>query len=136
VTRPVIYDAGMLIGLANRAARAQAQHEMNVRRARPVVPGPVLAQVWRGGGSAQAVLSRYLRDCQTFTAYSEHDYKRVGMMLGDVSLPARKRPDVIDALVALTAVEHDAIAVLTSDPLDISAYLDTLPKARTVVVPV
>ena len=57
-------------------------------------------------------------------------------MLGDVTLPAKKRPDVIDALVAFTAVEHDAIAVLTSDPLDISAYLDTMPKARAVVVPV
>jgi hypothetical protein len=136
MTRPVIYDAGMLIGLANRTARVQAQHELSIRRARPIVPGPVLAQVWRGGGSAQAILSRYLRDCQTFTVYSEHDYKRVGLILGHVSLPARKRPDVIDALVALTAANHDAIAVLTSDPLDISAYLDTMPKARTVVIPV
>ena len=42
---------------------------------------------------------------------------------GAVSLPAKKRPDAIDALVALFAVRHISAVVFTSDPHDISAYL-------------
>lgn len=136
MTGSVIYDAGMLLGLANRSSRARAEHDRIIRHTSPVVPGPVLAQVWRHQTAAQVLLARCLRHCQLYTAYSELDYKRVGVMLGNATLPAKKRPDVVDALVALTAAQHDPAAVLTSDPRDISAYLDTLPKARTVVVPV
>jgi hypothetical protein len=135
--RAVVYDTGMLIGLANRAARPHAEHRQIIRYARPIVPGPVLSQAWRGGATTtQAVLSRYLRDCLVYTAYSELDYKRVGVLLGDVVLPPKKRPDVIDALVVLTAARHDPAAVVTSDTADIAAYLDALPKARAVLVPV
>lgn len=123
----------MLIGLANRAARAQAEHAEIIKRTRPLVPGPVLAQAWRENAP---VLARYLRDCRVVTEYSELDYKRAGVMIGLATLPRKKRPDVVDALVALTAAKHEPAAVLTSDPTDIAAYLDTLPKARAVVVPV
>jgi hypothetical protein len=126
----------MLIGLANRTARAQAEHTQIIRHTRPVVPGPVLAQAWRDQVSVQAILSRYLRDCVIYIAYTEQDYKRVGVMLGDVRPSGKKRPDVVDALVALTAAQHDPAAVLTSDPGDITAYLDTVPKANAVVVPI
>lgn len=136
MTGSVIYDAGMLIGLANRSARARAEHAEIIRRSRPIVPGPVLAQAWRRDRSAQVLLSRCLRDCQILVDYSQQDYKRVGVMLGDVVLVPKKRPDVVDAIVALTAARHDPAAVLTSDPGDISAYLDTLPAARAVVIPV
>lgn len=132
----VIYDAGMLLGLAHRSATARAEHERIILHTQPVVPGPVLAQVWRRQTPPQVTLSRCLRQCQIYTAYSEIDYKRIGIMLGEVTLPPKKRPDVVDALVALTAAQHEPAAVLTSDPRDITAYLDTMPKARTVVVPV
>lgn len=136
MTGSVVYDTGMLLGLANRSARAHAEHDRIIIYTSPIVPGPVLAQAWRREPAAQALLSRCLQRCQLYTAYSERDYKRVGVMLGEASLPAKKRPDVIDALVALTAAQHDPAAVLTSDPRDIAAYLDTLPKARTVIVPI
>lgn len=136
MTGAAIYDAGMLIGLANRAARAQAEHAAIIRYVRPIVPGPVLSQAWRRDAAAQAVLSRYLRDCRVLTDYRERDYKRIGVMLGDAALPAKSRPDVVDALVALTAARNTPASVLTSDPADIGAYLATVPTARVVVVPV
>lgn len=136
MTGSVIYDTGMLLGLANRSARAHAEHDRIISHTSPIVPGPVLAQAWRRETAAQALLSRCLRHCQIYIGYSERDYKRVGVMLGEVSLSAKKRPDVIDALVAFTAAQHDPAAVLTSDPRDIGAYLDTLPKARTIIVPI
>ncbi|HEX3790217.1 MAG TPA: hypothetical protein VHW44_20280 [Pseudonocardiaceae bacterium] len=83
-----------------------------------------------------AILSRYLRDCVGYTAYGEQDHKRIGVLLGDVAPPDKKRPDVVDALVALTGAQHDPAAVLTSDPAGIAACLDALPKARTIVVPI
>jgi hypothetical protein len=80
-------------------------------------------------------MSRYLRDCRVDTNYGEHDYKRVGVMLGDVVLSKKKRPDVVDALVALTAARHDPAAVFTCDEGDITAYLNTIPRTRVVVIP-
>jgi hypothetical protein len=46
--------------------------------------------------------------------------------LGTADLPPKKRPDVVDALVAITAVRHGSAVVFTSDPDDISAYLSAL----------
>jgi hypothetical protein len=57
-------------------------------------------------------------------------------MLGDASLPAKSRPDVVDALVALTAARNTPASVLTSDTADIAAYLATLRDARVIVVPI
>ena len=136
MTGSAIYDAGMLIGLANRASRAQAEHLAIIRHTRPIVPGPVLSQAWRRHSPAQAILSRYLKDCQVLTDYREQDYKRIGVMLGDAALPAKSRPDVVDALVALTAARNTPASVLTSDPADIAAYLATLRDARVIVVPI
>jgi hypothetical protein len=132
----VVYDTGMLISMVNRSARALAEHAQITRHARPIVPGPVLAQAWRAGAQSQAPLARILAECEVWVGYSVQDYKRVGVMLGQVALPPKKRPDVVDALVALTAALHTPAAVLTSDPGDIAAYLDLLPKAPVVVVPV
>lgn len=126
----------MLIGLANRTPRSRAEHQQVIRHIRPTVPGPVLAQVWRGNDADTPLLARYLRDCHVRVDCSERDYRRVGVLLGRASLPAKKRPDVVDALVAVTAAEHGDAAVLTSDPRDISGYLDALPGANAVVIPV
>jgi hypothetical protein len=64
LTGSAIYDAGMLVGLANRASRAQAEHLAIIRHTRPIVPGPVLSQAWRRHSPGQAILSRYLKDCR------------------------------------------------------------------------
>lgn len=46
----------------------------------------------------------------------------------------KKRPDPVDGLVALTAMEIDAALVATSDPDDIQAYLDQLPGSAAITV--
>ncbi|MDQ0795042.1 hypothetical protein [Streptomyces sp. B1I3] len=38
----------------------------------------------------------------------------------------KKRPDAVDALVALTAARHGSAVVFTSDPADLDAYLKAL----------
>ncbi|OAH13186.1 hypothetical protein STSP_35110 [Streptomyces jeddahensis] len=45
----------------------------------------------------------------------------------------KKRPDLVDGLVALTALEIGAALVATSDPDDIRAYLGQLPGAESVI---
>jgi hypothetical protein len=126
----------MLIALAKRDRTATEHHARVIRSNTPLVPGPVLAQVWRNSPTTQFALARYLRDCEIVTAYDVQDYKRVGAMLGMVAPPPKKRPDVVDALVVLTAANMLRAAVLTSDPGDIRAYADALPKADITVVPV
>jgi hypothetical protein len=132
----IVYDTGMLIGLAKRLRIAHEKHEEITRKARPIVPGPVLAQVWRDGARLQAALSWYLRSCSIRTEYGEDDYRRVGVMVGRAGSPGKKRPDFVDALVTYTAAVNAPAAVLTSDPIGIIAYLHTVPRARVAVVPV
>lgn len=126
----------MLIGLAKRERIAHAKHEEATRYERPIVPGPVLSQAWRDSPRPQATLSHYLKDCLIHIEYDDDDYRRVGLMLGDRRPSGKKRPDFVDALVAYTAAGQAPAAVMTSDPLDIIAYLDTLPRPRVAVVPV
>lgn len=42
------------------------------------------------------------------------------------ALPAKKRPDAVEALVAWTDVKHRSAVVFTSDPADIAAYVDAI----------
>jgi len=63
---------------------------------------------------------------RTFTLDS---YKRAGAMLAGARLPAKKRPDAIDALVVIAAALHGPAQILTSDPDDITAYAATLDHA-------
>jgi len=136
VSRTIVYDTGMLIALAKRARIAHAKHEEATRYERPIVPGPVLSQVWRDSSRLQATLSHYLKDCLIHIEYDEDDYRRVGLMLGDSRPSGKKRPDFVDALVAYTAAGQAPAAVVTSDPLDILTYLDALPRPRVAVIPV
>ncbi|WP_225839895.1 hypothetical protein [Streptomyces sp. NK08204] len=57
---------------------------------------------------------------------------RVGELIGRADLPGKKRPDPVDGLVALTALQIGAAMVATSDPAVIQAYLDQLPRADAV----
>jgi hypothetical protein len=59
------------------------------------------------------------------------EWQRVGSALAAADLPPKKRPDAVDALVALTATRHGSAVVFTSDPADIDAYLKAL-NARDV----
>jgi hypothetical protein len=151
--RTVVYDAGMLVALLRgRPVAVAIHHALRAAPHRPVVIGPVLAQTWRPDPKTVHAFSRYLEDCtvpqargaaapvrdrsssvdgcvacaRTFTLES---YKRAGSMLGAAALPAKSRPDAIDALVVIAAALHGPAQILTSDPDDIAAYLGTLDRA-------
>lgn len=126
MTTHVVYDSGALIAVDRRAADMRYLHaRFRSAGVRPVIPGPTLAQVWRGG-SRQHGLAAFIRQCSVFTAYTEEDYRRAGWMLGRAELPPKKRPDAVDALVVLTAVLHRTDVIVTSDPDDIGAYAAAL----------
>ena len=61
--------------------------------------------------------------------FSLDSYKPAGAMLGQAALPAKKRPDAVDALVVITAALHGPAQILTSDPDDTLAYTGTLDHA-------
>lgn len=148
--RVPVYDTGMLIALAARKAKAVQMHRGLARSPhRPVVPGPVLAQVWRPDPATAHAMSALLKGCTVpqgrssssalhptsaghpeciacATAPDLADWRRIGAVLGVADLPAKKRPDAVDALVAWTAVKHRSAVVFTSDPGDIEAYLDAI----------
>ncbi len=130
----VVYDAGMLIALADpRDRRARVLHAEYCLTGRPVVPVPVVAQAWRGGART-AYLARALKDCAVVCCYTETEWRRVGELIGRADLHSKKKPDPVDGLVALTAVEIDATIVATSDQRDIQAYLDQIHGSQAITV--
>lgn len=130
----VVYDTGMLIALAAPwNAVARLRHAEYYLAGRPVVPAPVVAQAWRGGART-ALLARALKDCAVVCCHTEQDWRRVGELIGRAALNPKKRPDPVDGLVALTAMDIDAALVATSDPDDIQAYLDQLPGSAAITV--
>ncbi|MDT0331901.1 hypothetical protein [Nocardiopsis lambiniae] len=148
--RTPVYDTGMLIALAARKAKAVQMHRGLTRSPhRPVVPGPVLAQVWRPDPATVHAMGAILKECTVpqarssvpalrptsagqaecivcATAPDTTDWRRIGAVLGVAVLPAKKRPDAVDALVAWTAVKHRSAVVFTSDPGDITAYVEAI----------
>lgn len=157
IARTVVYDAGMLVALLRGKPTAQLLHHgLRAAPHRPIIIGPVLAQAWRPDPKTVHAFSQYLRDCtvpqtrdgtppiqgvasvpagcvacaRTFTLDS---YKRAGAMLAEAKLPAKKRPDAIDALVVIAAALHGPAQILTSDPDDITAYAATLDHANIVI---
>jgi hypothetical protein len=158
--RVPVYDSGMLIGLTNHKAKAEHLHaRFRESSHRPVVPGAVLAQVWRPKRGTVHTLARALKDCTIPQARSSApamrrtgpgqpacmlcatppdvaDWQRIGTVLGTAEIPPKKRPDAVDTLVALTAVRHHSAVVFTSDPEDLTAYLTALGAQDVHVVPV
>lgn len=143
----------MLVALLRgRSVAVAIHHALRAAPHRPVIIGPVLAQTWRPDPRTVHAISRYLQDCtvpqargaaapvhdrpssvdgcvacaRTFTLDS---YKRAGTMLAAAVLPAKGRPDAIDALVVIAAALHGPAQILTSDPDDIAAYAATLDRA-------
>ncbi|WP_232838586.1 hypothetical protein [Streptomyces geranii] len=145
-----MYDTGMLIALADRKAKAVALHGgLRAAPHRALLLGPVLAQVWRPRPAVVHALAGVLRDCTVPGARTSEpsmratrvgqpecmacaggpdltDWRRVGVALGEARLPAKKKPDAVDAWVALSAVKHGSAVIFTSDPEDIEAYLAVL----------
>lgn len=158
--RVPVYDTGMLIALADRKAKAVALHQsLRVTPHRALVLSPVLARVWRPHPAVVHALAGVLRDCTVPQARSSEpplretkagrpeciacatgpdvtDWRRIGTALGEAHLPAKKKPDAVDAWVVLTAVKHGSAVIFTSDPEDIEAYLGVLNPDDVHVVPV
>jgi hypothetical protein len=152
----------MLIALLDRRPKAQALHTTAVQaRHRPIVLGPVLAQVWRDGRRTAHDLGALLQECTVTQArgaqpamrdipaaaasvqcipcsagFTLHDYKRVGQMFGKAALPPKKRPDVVDAMVVAIGALHHRAVICTSDPDDLKAYATTLKAADLTITQV
>jgi hypothetical protein len=159
-TRVPVYDTGMLSALADRKAKAVCLHEgLKEAPHRALVLGPVLAQVWRPRPALVHVLAGVLKDCSVPQARSSlppmrptsagqaeciacatgpgiTDWRRIGTALGEAALPPEKKPDAVDAWVALAAVRHGSSVIFTSDPDDLSGYLEVLSPPDVHVVTV
>jgi hypothetical protein len=119
------YDAGMLIALDRNDRRAWRIHrEMRGRNARPTVPAPVLAQVWRGGPAPN--LSRALKGC-VIVEFANEDAKPVGELCASTATS-----DVVDAHVAHIA-RHGAGVIFSSDQDEIRALIQAGGHAAEVI---
>ena len=116
--RAIIYDTGALLAAERRNPDFLALHdELTAARIRPIVPVVVLAQAWCGGPQHQ--ISRVLKGCDILP-----DDQRTGRAAG-VACAASGTSDVVDAIVIVTAVQHQA-PVVTSDPGDLARIADSV----------
>lgn len=110
--RQLLFDAGALVGLErdDRDAWGLLRRDLLAGMV-PVVPGVVLAQVWRGGGR-QARLGqalRYVRELPVQPA----ECRAAGVLCRQTGTA-----DVVDALVVVLA-DRLHCDIVTSDPGDI-----------------
>jgi predicted nucleic acid-binding protein len=113
----VVYDAGALVAADRGAQHFRALHQRWITfDVSPVVPSPVLTQVWQDG-VRQARIARTLRACRVLPT-SEDLAKHAGVLLG-----RSRTTDAVDAIVVATAIRYDAI-VVTTDPDDLRHLWD------------
>lgn len=116
----VIYDAGALIAAGNGSRPFSLIAQAAARAGTlPRVPTTVLAQVWRGTGPKQALLSLALRTCQV-VPFDEEAARLAGTLCGRAGTS-----DVVDASVVILAVRYRA-GIVTSDRGDIAKLIDSL----------
>ncbi len=121
----VVYDAGVLIAAEHDDRAVWADHRARLEFGiAPLTTAPVVAQVSRSGRQAQ--LHRFLRGCD-IVAFTTSQAHAVGALLG-----AAGATDVVDGHVVLVA-GSSSTGVLTSDPEDLAALADHLPKPPTVL---
>jgi hypothetical protein len=151
--RVVYYDAGMLIALLGKDLRARTAHEaLTASPHRPVITGPVLAQVWRDGPAIVHALAGIADDCTILQAkddigpirglergvidclpchrvYRRADFQRAGKLLGKADLAARSR----SCPLALLRTRLAEVAALPSGSgaRAWTAASGTSPAART-----
>lgn len=128
VTGGVTYDTGALLAAERNDRQMWVRHnailELGIR---PVVPAPVLAQAWRGGGPRQANLARLLRTCRV-EALTEEQAKSVG------ALSARSgHDDVVDVTVVEGAARRSDL-IRTSDPDDLRPIAAVIAQDVTIDV--
>jgi hypothetical protein len=124
----VIYDAGALVA-ADKDQRLFLQaHDLLIHGGvRPLLPAPVLSQVWLPGAKHTA-LHRVVSGC-TVIPYTEDAAREVARLCRNAG-----STDVVDGFVAFTALRNGSAPVITSDIDDIRALLYGEPGAARIVV--
>lgn len=109
----MILDSGALIAAERGLRRFWALYKVARNRAViPLIPTPVLAEVWRGGGPRQALLARAVHGCVPLPP-NEEVARRAGGLLA-----ATGGENAVDALVVAQAEQtHDEI--VTDDVADL-----------------
>lgn len=111
----VTYDAGALVTAERGGTQMWVRHRRLLQRGiAPTVPAPVVAQVWRGDGSRQALLARLLAGCDV-EQMDDPRARATGVLAARAATN-----DVVDAFVVEGALRRDDV-VVTSDPDDIVA---------------
>ena len=117
----LVLDAGALQALEDRPIRLLADLQLALDLGLPIrIPAGSLAQSWRGGPRS-ASLARLLKQQCTVVHVDERSAREIGEFIASIRLPARLKPDIVDAHVALTARATRSM-VWTSDPEDIASY--------------
>jgi hypothetical protein len=113
----VTYDTGALVAAERNDREMWALHAgFLAEEAVPIVPAPVLAEAWRGGGR-QASLSRLLAPC-VIEPMSEDQARRVGVLAGKAA-----HDDIVDVTVVEGAARRRD-AIVTSDDTHIRAIAE------------
>ncbi len=106
-------DTGALVAAERGDRRFWILYKIARDRAiTPLIPTPVLAEVWRGGGPRQTLLSRALQGCEPLPP-GEEVAKRAGALLA-----ATGGDNAVDALV-VAAAEQSHDEVVTADVTDL-----------------
>ncbi len=125
----LILDAGALIALARGDARTRAVVKGALDDGvRVEVPTPVLAQVHRGGHDRTRT-DRALLWIDQYTPTTESVARDAGELLGSAGLT-----DAIDAIVAAEALAGTPAVILTSDPADLTALVESGGRAGLVAI--
>lgn len=96
----IVYDAGALIAAEDGDERMWAIHKRAVARGvQPVVPAPVLAEVWRGADRRQHWLSLFVQSCDV-EGFSAESARAAGVLLSVAS------HGVVDASVVECALRR------------------------------
>lgn len=113
-------DAGALVGIDRDDRRAWAVLKAAVaHQCRPVVPAPVVTEVWRS--PLQANLARALKLCTIEPTDAE-----LARAAGEL-LAATGGSDPVDAIVVASASRRGG-AVLTADPTDLRRLASRTPS--------
>ncbi len=124
----LVLDTGALIALDRNDRSLWAMLRVaSDEAATVVVPTGVIGQAWRDG-AGQALLARALNHCDEI-ALDGRNARAAGLLCGQTATA-----DVIDASVAIAAAgmgRHGDVALLTSDPTDLSHLV---ANAKIVIV--
>lgn len=105
----VTYDSGALIAGERNDRRMWALHVGFIaEEVVPVVPAPVVAEAWRGGGR-QASLARMLAGCE-IEPMGPDQARRVGELAGRAH-----HDDIVDVTVVEGALRRGGDVVVTSN---------------------